>query len=321
MDINYLLYLQDIRNSLPDAIPRFFLVLTKFSTSIWPIVFLAMLYWVADRREGRKLLGAFSLSLLFNGLLKTTFCVYRPWIRDARVEPYGDVKVTATGYSFPSGHSMYVTPTIGGLGLWLWNRNRRLAVFCFAIVALVLFSRNFLGCHTFQDVAVGCIVGFFCVWLSGWLEAWSESDPKRDKILAIAALLVCIAAYFYYMNKSYPLDYNEDGTLLCDPAKLIADCFEGLGCVSAFYFLRIFEKKGFSFDELMPWKDRFIVGVFSIIPLYFWRYYVSGWIIDTSEYLGRLLGYSMELFFIMIIVPWIMKKVYEYGILSRERLQ
>jgi len=320
MDIEYLLFLQEIRNSLWVGIPEFFLKLTHFATSIWLIVLVAMLYWVVDRKEGRKLLGAFALSMLVNGFLKATFCIYRPWVRDARVEPYGNAKAGATGYSFPSGHSMYVSPTVGGVGLWLWNRKRVLAVICFVFVALVLFSRNFLGCHTFQDVAVGCISGYFCIWLSGKLEVWSEDDPKRDRILAVAALLICIAALFYYLNKSYPLDYNEDGTLLCDPAVLIADSFGGLGAVIMFYFARIFEKKGFNFDELMPWKDRFIVGVFSIIPLYFWRTCWARWIVGYFRYAGRFLLFGTEIVFIMIVVPWIMKKVYESGILKREKV-
>ena len=39
---------------------------------------------------------------LVNGFLKVTFCVYRPWIRDARVQPDGNAVTAATGYSFPA---------------------------------------------------------------------------------------------------------------------------------------------------------------------------------------------------------------------------
>ena len=49
-----------------------------------------------------------------NGALKVTVCAYRPWIRDARILPYGDSINTATGYSFPSGHTMNAATVFGG---------------------------------------------------------------------------------------------------------------------------------------------------------------------------------------------------------------
>ncbi|MDO4977177.1 MAG: hypothetical protein Q4E53_07935 [Eubacteriales bacterium] len=55
-----------------------------------------MIYWVGDRKAGRRMLADLSLAYLLNGFLKLTCCVYRPWIRDARIEPFGDSKVAAT---------------------------------------------------------------------------------------------------------------------------------------------------------------------------------------------------------------------------------
>ena len=64
-----------------------------------------------DRAAGKRILAGFSLGLFLNGFLELLCCFYRPWIRDSRVFPYGDSKVTATGYSFPSGHSTFATET------------------------------------------------------------------------------------------------------------------------------------------------------------------------------------------------------------------
>lgn len=41
------------------------------------------------------------------------FCIERPFTRDARLTPYVD----ATGYSFPSGHTMLATGFYGGVAL------------------------------------------------------------------------------------------------------------------------------------------------------------------------------------------------------------
>lgn len=46
--------------------------------------------------------------------LKVTVCAYRPWVRDARIVPHGNSIITATGYSFPSGHTMNAATVFGG---------------------------------------------------------------------------------------------------------------------------------------------------------------------------------------------------------------
>lgn len=89
-----------------------------------------------------------SLAYLVNGFLKLTCCVYRPWIRDARVVPYGDSKVAATGYSFPSGHSTAATARYGSIGVWFRKRNKAIMEVMFASIFITMFSRNYLGVHT-----------------------------------------------------------------------------------------------------------------------------------------------------------------------------
>ncbi len=76
-----------------------------------------------------------------NGLLKVTVCAYRPWIRDARIIPYGDSKTTATGYSFPSGHSMNGASLYGG-GAIRKELPRVLRIVLGVILCLIAFSRK-----------------------------------------------------------------------------------------------------------------------------------------------------------------------------------
>jgi len=301
-------------------IPDFFLKLTAFAVSLWPLLLVAFIFWVVDRKTGRMLLGAFSLAMLFNGFLKALFCVYRPWVRDARINPYGDAKVTATGYSFPSGHTLYITPTVGGVGVWQWKRHRFISILCFIFVALVMFSRNFLGCHTLQDVVAGAIVGFLCIFLSGKIESWIDGKAGRDKTALIIAIILSVVLVFFYLFKPYPMDYDSAGKLISDPKKLMRDCFEGIGTIIAFYAARILEKKGFDFDKEMHWKDRFIVGVFASIPLFFWRISLCPLIIGLNPYIGNFLEYSVEIFYIVAVVPWIMGLIHKSGILNREKL-
>lgn len=57
-----------------------------------------------DKKWGYRFLTVHRGAELLNGVVKLTVCAYRPWIRSNLIEPAGDSKVAATGYSFPSGH-------------------------------------------------------------------------------------------------------------------------------------------------------------------------------------------------------------------------
>ena len=124
MDIEYLLLLQEFRNGVGSFLAPFMMWISDFVISFWPLAIMCMIYWSIDRKAGKRFLLGFNLGILANGLLKLTFCIYRPWIRDARVVPYGNSMVSATGYSFPSGHSTWATSIFGHIGYWL-NKNKQ----------------------------------------------------------------------------------------------------------------------------------------------------------------------------------------------------
>ena len=75
---------------------------------------MAIIYWAVSKDFGAYLMMGWSGNRLVNGALKVTACAYRPWIRDARIVPYGNAITTATGYSFPSGHTMNAASIFGG---------------------------------------------------------------------------------------------------------------------------------------------------------------------------------------------------------------
>ena len=89
MDIDYLLALQDFRGNTGDALTPFMEGLSLFA-----VTFLIMLpvfvYWVIDKKKGLYTLVSYYLCCGVNAMVKLTACVYRPWIKDARVLPAGD---------------------------------------------------------------------------------------------------------------------------------------------------------------------------------------------------------------------------------------
>ncbi|HZX90838.1 MAG TPA: phosphatase PAP2 family protein [Rudaea sp.] len=88
---------------------------------------------------------------------------------------FEDPIVTLTSFSFPSGHAMGSTVLYGALAaimIWPMRQFRwRIATVCAAalLVALICFSRIYLGVHYLSDVVAGCLAGL--VWLVSCLMA------------------------------------------------------------------------------------------------------------------------------------------------------
>ena len=105
MDIDYLLFLQDFRNGINDALTPFMEFISLFAVSLL-VCFPILMYWMVNKRDGLYMLASYALTMGINSIVKLTVCAYRPWIRDERIRPAGDAITTATGYSFPSGHTV-----------------------------------------------------------------------------------------------------------------------------------------------------------------------------------------------------------------------
>ncbi|MDO4459785.1 MAG: phosphatase PAP2 family protein [Clostridia bacterium] len=308
MDISYLLFLQNLRESGAGFVSDFMLWMSKFAVGFWPIAMACMVYWVFDRRAGKKIFAGFGLGLLATGFLKLTFRITRPWLRDSRVLPYGDSKVSATGYSFPSGHSTFATGLFGGMAWWQRKRNLFLATVLFGAMILTMFSRNFLGVHTPQDVLVGMLSTVIMMAVSSKIEDWTDKNTKRDIFVIIGGLLLCVGLILYYQSINIAELYDEAGTLVINPKVMKADSFEGIGFVSAFAVCRMFERR-FDFDIRLSKKDRFIISVFALIPLYWWFNNIMPICVPFSRALGRYLTHSGTVVYSMIIVPFVMSKI------------
>ena len=114
MDITILLWLQEFRNGIGRILAEFMAKMTFFGEIPTVLILMAVIYWCISKKFGTYLLMGWSGNRIVNGFLKVTACAYRPWIRDARIIPYGNAMETATGYSFPSGHSMNAASLFGG---------------------------------------------------------------------------------------------------------------------------------------------------------------------------------------------------------------
>jgi len=156
--------------------------------------------------------------------LKLSFCVYRPYVRSAELVPLEE----ASGYSFPSGHSITATSNYGTLAR-CYRKYRSIFWFFIVLILLALFSRNYIGVHTPQDVIVGAALGTAVVILAPMLWDWIEQDAKRDYFFLFGGVALTVLFLLYITLKSYPADYTAEGKLIVDSAKMVKDGYKDAG--------------------------------------------------------------------------------------------
>ena len=304
VDINILLALQQFRDGAGAILADFLSKMTFLGELNTVLVIMAVIYWCVDKSLGTYLLMGWSGNRLVNGVLKVTACAYRPWIRDARVVPYGNSMTTATGYSFPSGHSMNAATVYGG-GAVRKDAPIALRAALGIVVALVAFSRLYLGVHTPQDVLVGAVIGMFVMWMTYHLMQWTAAHPEKDKLIVSIALALAAAVALYAAFKSYPADYDAEGKLIVDGAKMANDTFKGVGWCAAFLISWILERRYVRFStEIAPVQrlTRLVTGLLSyyavsliVVPL------VKGWVSGPA---GTMVSCFLQMFYLAFLFPW-----------------
>ena len=308
MDISILLVLQDFRNGPGAFLAGFLSKMTWLGEINTVIVIMALIYWCVSKEFGTYILMGWSGNRLVNGMLKVTACVYRPWIRDARIVPYGDSITTATGYSFPSGHTMNASTVYGG-AVVRRDLPRVLRVLLGLLILLVAFSRIYLGVHTPQDILVGIVAGILVMCLTMKLMQWVKSHPEKD--LPVAGIGIGLAALvaIYAAVKPYPVDRDAAGKVLVEGAKMANDTFRGVGWCIAFLTGWILERRfgQFSTDISMIKRiTRITAGllgyyVVSLIFVPVIREYITG-------APGSFISSYLQMFYVSFIFPWIIKR-------------
>ena len=309
MDISILIALQKFRNGAGAFLADFLSKMTFWGELNTVLVIMAVIYWSVSKEYGTFLLMGWSGNRLLNGVLKVSVCAYRPWIRDTRIVPYGNSMSTATGYSFPSGHTMNAATVYGG-GTVRKELPKALRACLFAIVILVAFSRIYLGVHTPQDIIVGATAGMLVMWLTVRLMKWAAAHPEKDWLIVLIGLGLAAALAIYAGVKHYPADYDAEGKLIVDGAKMANDSFKGVGWCAAFLIGWILERRfvGFSTDVSMIRRiTRLVTGLLSyyavsliLVPL------IKGWIPGAA---GTTVSCFLQMFYISFIFPLCLKKL------------
>ena len=328
--MDYLLDLQAIRENCPEMLNYLFLGISEFIT-IGGILIAAYIYWCTSKRAGAYILFCFSGGYMLNQIVKNTACIYRPWVADPRIHLADAAAGSATGYSFPSGHTLSATAVYGGAGVYN-SKNKLFVAFMSLMVVLTAFARNWLGAHTLADVLAGALEGVAVLIINALIISWlvkkDESyggDPYKDKrsirnrtILMIIGLAFILISMIYLELKPYPMDYDASGNILVEPYDMITDCYTGAGMFSGFLIGWFIERR--FIDYHLPYEKsqrgyRFVFGTIGLILLYL----VIAPLITAplDEHISHLIKYFLVFFWVSggypALVKWQRKRLQRFA--------
>ncbi|MBQ6774923.1 MAG: phosphatase PAP2 family protein [Synergistaceae bacterium] len=304
MDITYLLWLQDLRNGMNDAWTPFMEWISYFG--IRNIILLPVfVYWCLDKHKGEFILAAWKISQTINSIVKLTACVYRPWVRDARIIPAGDSIKTAGGYSFPSGHTMMATPIYGGLATITKSKLARM--FWVALILITMFSRNYLGVHTPQDVLVGAALGVLSIYIAQWMMNYLDRKPEKRGLVMSALFAAGVLTMVYVTYKPYPMDY-VDGKLLVDPVKMQIDAWGDAGGLPVIALAWYIERRWINFTPTGLNFKGVILGAIGLVILAFMTECLKDPLkVAFGQHLGKFAYQVVFFFYVMILWPLVLK--------------
>lgn len=269
MDIEFLFLLQKLRELTGGIFNDFFAFITTIAVDYYVIIPVVIIMWAIDKKKGIFVYASYGVASFINAILKSTFCVYRPWIRNPKVEPLASAMSGATGYSFPSGHVTSVSSVNLGIRK-KFKKYKTICILCIAIIIATMFSRMFVGVHTPQDVVAGLLIGIVSVIIINSVSKYIDSNPNIDWIVLLITIIITTIGLIYVDIKPYPVDY-VDGKILVDPASMMINSFKDpgtfFGVIVAWFIERRYINysiEGTTYQKIV----RCIVGIALMIAYY-----------------------------------------------------
>lgn len=311
LDIQYLLLLQGLRNATGGIFDEFFNALTKFAVDVLPYLPF-IVFWCSDKKWGYRFITTMGIGEVLNGLIKLTVCAYRPWIRSDLIEPAGDSKKAATGYSFPSGHTVKATEIYGTSLVWQKDKHRWISILCGILIALTAFSRNFLGVHTPQDVVCGFLEASILIYVVGLAQKKIDGNEKTLDILTLVGLVAVILSILYVTLKPYPMDY-VDGVLLVDPQSMMNDFFKAAGELTGVLIGSYIERHYIHYEIKFDSKSLALLSCIGAFLMFAWKTLFAPAIIVApfGEHWGNFIARFLMYMFALTLWPIVITKASE----------
>lgn len=307
--MDYLYQLQLLRESLPEFVTTFMLIVSHMAYYGGPVL-MGMIFWGIDKKLGYDLVFTITASNLSCSVIKAGAQIQRPWFSDSRLHVAEAAAHSASGYSFPSGHSTFAMACYGTLSVAVkkaWFR-----ILMLFMIVLTMFSRLFLGAHTIEDVAMGVTQSLVMMVLVYILLYFFRRHPELDWVALLGGLVICAASTLLIYLQTYTGDEIEI-------KKMFKDGMSAVGMFSGALIGWFVEKRFIRFENAFDMKGRIlrIVGGLVAFALYFLviSEKIFGSLLDLDNSTAGEMGFGGFLQFFttmllaLIIIPAFIKMI------------
>ncbi|MCX8128767.1 MAG: phosphatase PAP2 family protein [Clostridia bacterium] len=230
-------FLQQFSNPILD---RIFILFTMLGEDTFFIIVITFTFWCVNKRFAYKLAFAFMMNGAINSSIKELLAVQRPIGQPGIFSLWTE---TATGYSFPSGH----TESAASFWTSVMLEVRKKGVYIAGAIAitLVALSRVYLGVHWPQDVVAGAVFGIVIVIISNRIFELHEKSKRKHMVLLL--MIPVLAGMLFFSSADY---YKAAGVV----------CSFILGYVADLYFIR-YETRATFIRQIL----KFVIGISVIV--------------------------------------------------------
>ena len=235
-ELQFLKWLESIRTGFLTAL---FEGITILGEETLIILLVVGLWFAVDGKLAQKVFFVTIASTGLNGIVKNIAKVPRPF--EKGIAPVR--KETATGFSFPSGHTQNFATCSTFFAIKF--KKKWLTVLVAVFIGLVALSRLYLGVHYPSDVIVGVALGVGMAFLGNYLFD-SAKDVKK---LYLATLLVFVPFIIYFL-------------IVAD--ERFADFFKVFGMMGGLTLIGFLDEKMEPISYDVPWWKkliRIVIGV------------------------------------------------------------
>lgn len=284
-ELDVLLFLQNIRTDILNVLLQ---GITMLGEEVVMVLVIAILYFCIDKKFAQKLFFVTVSSVGINGIIKNLVRFPRPFATGKIICVRED---TATGYSFPSGH----TQTFASMSTTIAKKLKKpLVTFLVGIlIVLVAFSRMYLGAHYPSDVVVGAVLGVVLALIGTSL--FDKVENKKVLYLATIILLTPFAIMF-----------------LINPDEHFEDFYKIFGMLIGFLFAVMFEEKYAPLEYNISWWKKVLRVVIGIVAALLIKEGIKVFNVFDSLRMNLVFDafrYGLLIFVTLGICPWIFKKM------------
>jgi membrane-associated phospholipid phosphatase len=199
-----------LRGIATPGLDRIIKVITDLGSTAFYMAVIPVLYWCISKSLGFRLAIALSISNYINVGIKFIFCRLRPYVVFPHLDAPEYLKLTGTGYSFPSGHAQ-VSSTF-----WTYLarsvRQKWITVTGILVVVFVAFTRVYATVHYPTDVLVGVVLGVAITYLYAEIENLVHASlPRgRERVRFLLAVSVVVPGLAFALSARFNPFFTEE---------------------------------------------------------------------------------------------------------------